>query len=587
MGDRDVDGITSTAMIYDFLKNLGADVSWEVPVLDEPYGINKDKINFWKENEFSLCISVDCGITNIEEIKTLKSLGIETIVIDHHEPLENLPDAVIVNPKCQKEISFPNFAACGVVFLFIFGYLYSKSIYFNKKMAVLFFEESILKFNIYQNQILINTGIASNLNYDEIDEVYFYNDLDDEINFKEYLSDKIKNTVKVIRPLFKTLENELLKNFSDLSLKIYVSLNIEIYSKIKNLDSFKEKYLPLVMLGTVGDMMSLTKSNRIFVKLGLLYFKNAKHQNLKNLCDEMEIDLDELTAKDITWKICPVLNAPGRLGLTEMAVNFLIEDNNNKDLLNKIIKTNEERKKKGNAVYNNFIDKIDSNKIDYNNNLAFFYGDNIEAGITGIIAAKLSRASNCPIIVAAKQGEHYTGSIRGDTNYHFVEFLNKGAEIFIQYGGHKQAAGFRFHEDNLKIFKDFLIKNSFLISNSINNNEISIDAEIPTKFLEYGLFSILNILEPFGIDNSTPVFYTQNIKVISFSKIGKEKNHLKLFFEATDYPFVGLFWNKGEWFHNIHKPENRYDIIYELETNRFNNQVYLQMNILELQKQGE
>ena len=586
-GDRDVDGVTSTVILYDFLKNIGADVSWIVPVQDEPYGLNKDKIESWRENNYSLCITVDCGITNIEEIKLLKSFGIDTIIIDHHEPLENLPDALIINPKTQKDIPFSNFAACGVVFLFIFGYLYYKTTLYNKNFAVLFYEKSVLKMNIYKNLILIKEDIAENLNGYESEQIYFYSDIENEPDIEKLIPENIVRSIKGLNPLHKILNNDILKNFIDLKLKISISLNFELFSNIGGLNAIKEKYLPLVMLGTVGDMMSLTNTNRIFVKLGLLYFKKANHQNLKSLCKELQIDLDELTAKDITWNICPVLNAPGRLGLAQVAVNFMLDENNNKALLDEIIKINEQRKRKGNTVYNSFIDKIDSNKINYNNNLAFFYGDDIDAGITGIIAAKLSRASNCPIIVAAKQGEHYTGSIRGESEYHFVDFLNKGAEIFIQFGGHKQAAGFRFHENNLNNFKDFLIENSYLISNSINNGEIFIDAEIPVKFLEYSLYSILSVLEPFGIDNPTPVFYTQSIKVLNYTKMGKEKNHLKISFEASDYPFVGIFWNKGEWFQSIHKPENKYDIIYELETNRFNNQTYLQMNILEMQKKGE
>ena len=124
------------------------------------------------------------------------------------------------------------------------------------------------------------------------------------------------------------------------------------------------------------------------------------------------------------------------------------------------------RKISGEKAFKIFFDEIINNKSLYNNNLAFFYSENIQKGITGITATKLSKHTNCPTIVAAKQGKFYTGSIRGKTNYHYVEFLKKSSSILEQFGGHEKAAGFTFHETNLNNFKNFLTNNSTIFSNT-------------------------------------------------------------------------------------------------------------------------
>jgi single-stranded-DNA-specific exonuclease len=207
-------------------------------------------------------------------------------------------------------------------------------------------------------------------------------------------------------------------------------------------------------------------------------------------------------------------------------------------------------------------------------------------GITGITANKLSKISNCPTIVAAKHGKYYTGSIRGETKYHFVDFLKKSADILMHFGGHKKAAGFRFHENNLNDFKQFLTENSFLFSEKTDIDELNIDAEIPINYLGYELISLLNKLEPFGIDNPNPTLFTSGLRIINYYCIGKEKQHLKIYFETEKSPFIGLYWNKAEWFEKIYNPDNIYDVAYNLELNRYNGQTILQMIILYLNIKG-
>ncbi len=115
--DRDVDGITSLVILFNTIKTLGGNVDWYIPS-DEGYGISKDVLDKYSKSGIKLVISVDCGISSVDEIAYANSLGMQVIVTDHHAPPEILPDAyAIVNPK-KLTCSYPfkELAGCGVSF---------------------------------------------------------------------------------------------------------------------------------------------------------------------------------------------------------------------------------------------------------------------------------------------------------------------------------------------------------------------------------------------------------------------------------------------------------------------------------------
>ena len=115
-GDYDVDGITSTCLMTDFLTSCGLDVIPYIPDrMDEGYGLNNDAIDYFHENEVSLIITVDCGITAKEEAAYARTLGIDVIITDHHECQDGVPDAAaaVVDPK-QNGCHYPNKELCGV-----------------------------------------------------------------------------------------------------------------------------------------------------------------------------------------------------------------------------------------------------------------------------------------------------------------------------------------------------------------------------------------------------------------------------------------------------------------------------------------
>ncbi|OHD07124.1 MAG: single-stranded-DNA-specific exonuclease RecJ, partial [Spirochaetes bacterium GWB1_27_13] len=497
-GDRDVDGTTSTAIIFKFLKLLNANVSWEVPLGEDLYGLHKNKFTDWSEKKYSLCITVDCGITNIGEVEELKKIGIETIIIDHHKPLDNKPDAVcIINPKCEKSLSFTDIAACGVSFLFVYGYLIYKNKIFNKKIALIYSYNNQIKLDIYQNLICTHSLNLSSLNEileSHFDYYFLYSD-------KQVDLTKIKNIVE--QKKINIISNNFPKDsfvslLENTGLRAKLNLFKIILKSIDKLEDIKSNFLPLAMLGLIADIMPLHKTNRIIVKYGMEYLKQQKLTNLIKLCEKIKFDYSTANAKDISWQLCPILNSSGRMGSANQTVNFLIAEDNLTEIIDLMIVNNELRKKKGEEAYNSFIDKLEENKFLYENKLTFFYSEEIHKGITGITANKLASETNCPTIVAAIEGDYFTGSIRGKSDHHFVDFLQKASSILEEFGGHKAAAGFRFRKERLDSFKNFLKLNAKFFSQEVKDENVYIDAEIPYEYLNYDLFKIINILEPYG-----------------------------------------------------------------------------------------
>ena len=138
-GDRDADGITSTVLLVKALKKLGIESFWALPEGDDSYGLTRQVVDTISKQDCTLLITVDCGISNQEEITYASSLGIDTIIIDHHNPQDTLPEALaIINPKLPDTVyPFRDLAGCGVVSKVAWALDFSKTELYNQTVCLL------------------------------------------------------------------------------------------------------------------------------------------------------------------------------------------------------------------------------------------------------------------------------------------------------------------------------------------------------------------------------------------------------------------------------------------------------------------
>lgn len=556
-GDRDVDGVTSVHILYRFLFEHGADITWQLPIGSEPYGLTMEKVESFICN-YDLLITVDCGITNCNEINRLKECGIDTIIIDHHQPLENIPDALcIINPKYKYGLAENDMAACVVSLYFILGYLY----YMSGKSGTV-------------DRVIFDGREWSFCDLIEID--------------KAPEDEKVGHLITLQK--LPGWRKDLPEEFKSLYVR-EVYLN-QIIEDIPEWNQTLERFLPYSALGTISDIMPLNQfANRLIVSLGIKRMKTAPDSALQLLFSRQNIDIQLLNSTDLSWRVTPVLNSAGRMGDARIAEYFIDEDyglliNEN---FEKIISMNEQRRIQGDAGVQMFEQQLDKNAAEYGGYLNFFHSPDIGRGVLGITAARLSDLSGRPVIVGVMDDEYLSGSVRANTKVHLVDFLSKADDLLEEFGGHQNAAGFRMKIEKLSAFNDFLVNNAFCFAQSAvdESDEVAVDAQIPVNYLDPALiYRQLAMLEPFGEGNPVPLLFTTGLKILSYTVVGKSKEHLKIIFAGKDnQPIPAVYWGHAGWFAENCHADKSFSVLYRLEINSFRSAVTVQMSIENMEEE--
>lgn len=478
-GDYDVDGITSIAVLKQFLEDRGMIIGYHIPNrLDEGYGLNKDAIDEIHKDGYRLMITVDCGISGIDEVEYANSLGIETIVTDHHEPLDELPNAVAIMDAKIKTNKYPfnQLAGVGVVFKLI-------------------------------QAIGIKLGLPE----------------------KEYL-----------------------------------------------------KYLDLVCIGTISDIVPLVDENRVIAKLGLMLVEKTNNLGLKTLLDS--IGYQKINSMSVSFGIAPRINACGRMGHAEEALKlFLTKDKTEAiELTNRLNDYNKTRQDIEKKIFEEALNKIELEDISDKNAL-IIGGDNWHHGVIGIVSSKITDMYFKPSILICFEEETGKGSGRSIPGFDLHKALYETSEYLTKYGGHAMAVGLSLEKSNFKEFKkafEEYAKNS-------NINEIvpiiHIDKQITYKDLTIGAVKELEKLEPFGEANKCPLMAYKNIKIDSI-RVLTEGKHMKLTLKTENNNIItAIGFNMG------YRAEefligDKVDVVGMLEINTFNGIENVQINLKDIMK---
>ncbi|MGL5124899.1 MAG: single-stranded-DNA-specific exonuclease RecJ [Fusobacteriaceae bacterium] len=456
-GDYDVDGITSTALCYLSLKEIGANINYYIPLRDEGYGLNCEALTYISQSGGNLVITVDCGITSHKEITHGNSLGLDIIVTDHHDIIENkMPDAfAVINPKRED--------------------------------------------NIYSFKYLAGVGTAFNL-----------------------------------------------------ILAIYDFLN-------KKAEAFK--YLDLVAIGTVADIVKLTEDNRIFVKHGLEILKHSSSKGLTALLKVLFFENYEekiYNPYDIGFIIAPVFNAAGRLEDAKTSVELLICQDHTKyvPIIPLLIENNKERKEIQENILNKSLEEIEVKELE-KKNLILIANEDFHHGVIGIVASKILDKFYKPTIVMEINSETgiAKGSCRSTENFNMIEALTKFSHYLLKFGGHHGAAGFSIKIENLdNFYKDIEAYCEEILGETDRLKPVKIEDSIPLYKVGFNLIENLKTLEPYGFGNPTPLFSVEGVNYSNLRPIGKDKNHLMMNLVQN-----GVEIKNAVWF-------NSGDLLEELET---------------------
>ncbi len=619
-GDKDVDGVTSSVILYESLQVLELDLSIRVPTGSDSYGLSVNVVDEAYNSDISLIITVDCGISAFEAIDRANELGIDIIILDHHNPRDGeLPNATfIINPKVEGSgYPFAGLAACGVVSKVVWALCFSliDSIY---KSPICFLHGEELKdgtvfcavklHNLVEVSRL-QTGSAEELiDFLKGEQILVYGENAQKNLFNNVFGTGIDINVLDIEPEIKRILTGLtghsLERLTSLSkMKLYsddefiqIDLIISLFTTYierrysDNFELFKNT-LDLVALGTVADLMPLKGENRILVKKGLEVLTKTTREGLQALMLKQSILGKDICSKDISWVLAPVINSAGRMKKADVAVQVLLGEDKNQvnKLALDILALNKERRTISDSLWSEIYNELHESFDEFSNKLVVHYHKNMFKGVTGIIASRTQSTFNVPAIIIAKEGDDLSGSIRSPGNLNINLLFNELEDILIEWGGHKCAAGFKLKYSDLSKFlnkiKKLVIKGDILEKVKDKGDKLVIDAFLPTEYLSPDVIKICDYFEPFGEGNKPLNFVTKRAKIIDINFMGKgEKKHLKLLFEIGEYKWPAIFWNSADRAGKDFTKEDIVDVAYRVERNFYGGNETLQLNILDIIK---
>jgi len=427
-GDYDVDGITATYILYDYLKSRDAHVIYYIPDrIAEGYGMNPIAIKALKNMNVDLIITVDVGITAFSEAEYTKELGMDLIITDHHSLKESLPDAVaVVNPKIKSSgYPFDSLAGVGVAF-------------------------------------------------------------------------------------------KLICALSDMDKKIF------------------DKYCDIVAIGTIADMVPLKDENRYIAHIGIEKLKNTDNVGINAILDVAGVNHKNISSADVSFGIAPRLNAAGRMASAGESVELLLEKDRKKafskaEMLDEYnhYRQNEEQK-----IYDEAVEIIEKNNYD-KNDFILVANSGWAHGIIGIVSSKITEKYYKPSAVVSinpdGSGKASGRSIKG---INLFELLGNCSEHLVRFGGHELAAGFTVKNECIDLFRNEVnSKTADLMNEEIAVPTLNIDAVISLEDITTDNIISLGVLEPYGIENPSPVFSIEGVKISSV-RITQNKKHA--FVSVTD-----------------------------------------------------
>ncbi|MDR0382890.1 MAG: single-stranded-DNA-specific exonuclease RecJ [Spirochaetaceae bacterium] len=631
-GDRDADGVTSIAILVGLLESLGMDVSWKLPLGDDPYGLTISAVEEFAAQYGTLIITLDCGISNIKEIERANELNIDVIVTDHHRAQETLPAAyTIVDPKLKEDdkyiYPFPDLAGCGVAYKLASAIRFAlKSAYYGQPVCLLNTRPANDDAWVIEVAKLRNLVIVDRLAETIVPGAVSISDTrlggflsgqviltwDAQLQKKalakvfgggvEFNMADLQPEIGALMPVTAGKSLFRLKEISHDAryaqdafgeLDVFHNLFVSYVRKKEHLFTEQDSLdLQLAAVGTIADLMPLQNENRIIIQSGLDALNHKMHPGFNALAFKLGIAERRLSAVDVSWNLCPVINSAGRIGRANVSAQLLLEkDPAERDrLAAEVIAMDNERKDLGARVWALANPIAERNFEAFSGNLAVAWGSDIPRGATGITANRLCSQFKAPSVVVSFNDGVGTGSMRSSRGYDLQGILEQCADLFVDWGGHGFAAGFTLELSKWDAFEERLkmaAKTMEFPPAKADADTVNIDAELPLSYLNPDIFEIVDRFQPYGKENKELVFLSRGLKALDISFMGKlEARHVKLTLDAGKYKWAAVYWNAAEKVKADFTLKDKVDAVFRIERNWFKGAEIPQLCILDLQREG-
>lgn len=340
------------------------------------------------------------------------------------------------------------------------------------------------------------------------------------------------------------------------------------------------KYLDIVCIGTISDIVPLVDENRVIAKLGLKLVEVTKNIGLKALLEVSGYKkVDSFT---VSFGLAPRINACGRMGHEKEALNlFLTQDEKEaKDIALRLNEYNKERQEIEKRMYEDAVSKIE--KGEKNKQVIVLGSDNWHHGVIGIVASKITDMYFKPSILICFEENDGKGSGRSIPGFDLYKSLISCSENLEKFGGHSMAVGVSLEKENFEKFKEEFEK--YAQNSNICDiiPIIKIDEEITLEDINIKAVEELNMLEPFGEANKIPLFMYKNLKIHSIRTLSEGK-HLKLTLKDNNFYVDSIGFNLGHLAEE-YQIGDKLDVVGSLEINKFNGRESVQINLKDIRK---
>ena len=481
-GDYDVDGTTSVALVYGFLSSFYSRIDYYIPDrYDEGYGISSQGIRYAAAQQFSLIVSLDCGIRAVDLVNEARQLGIDFIIGDHHRPGDALPPAhAIINPKqvgCQ--YPYKELCGCGVGF----------------KLLQAFCQE----------------------------------------------------TKRPVGELYRLLD--------------------------------------LVAVAIAADIVPITGENRILAHYGLKVLNESPQPGFKALAEVAGLQFP-LSIDNVVFGIAPRINAAGRMGHAKAAVELLLaqDEENTTRLATQLNQQNSQRRTHDSDVTQQAIAMIRQDSRLEKAKSTVLFDPSWHKGVVGIVASRCIEQYYRPTIILTESNGKATGSARSVNGFDVYEAITDCAEVLEQFGGHTHAAGLTLSIDNVPLLRE---KFEASVAQKIHQEQLiprlDIDQQISLTNVTARFFGVLKQLAPFGPGNMRPVFVSDNLEVVGYPQVLKDK-HLKFTVQerGTTFCLSAIGFGMAHFFDSI-CDQQTFRMAYSIEENHYNGHCSLQLAIRDIQ----
>ena len=309
------------------------------------------------------------------------------------------------------------------------------------------------------------------------------------------------------------------------------------------------KYLDIVMIGTIADVVPMIDENRLIIKKGLKIIKNTKVKGLSYLLNYLRLNKKTLTTTDVSYYISPLINSLGRVGISRMGADFFLKDDDF-DLYN-IIEEMKEQNKQRRAlekyIFDDAMRKIKNLKIPLDKlSVIFLSSSKWHPGVIGVVSSRLTIKFNIPVVLVAIEGDYGKASCRSVGDISIFNLLSDVKNLLERYGGHDLAAGFVIHKENISKVREYFIKAIPKMKVEYNKSkkdyEKNFDFELPIEDLGDKTFEFMEKMGPFGSNNPHPLFFDRNLKLDEIKRFGVDFRHFNgiIYKDNVSYNAVGF-----------------------------------------------